>query len=119
MIIPEKDMVFVPKLWGWERWIINNDLYCGKILHFYKDKKCSWHFHRIKTETLFFKGNFTLKYSFDDDLDKAKTLDIVSGTAFHVISFMRHQMIAKEESEIYEFSTHHEDSDSIKILIGD
>ena len=41
------------KGWGYELWIVNNNLYCGKILHFNKGKKCSWHYHKIKQETFY------------------------------------------------------------------
>jgi hypothetical protein len=41
----------VPKGWGREIWIANGDLYCGKILEINKGKKCSLHFHKIKTES--------------------------------------------------------------------
>ena len=53
------------KGWGYELWIANNDLYCGKILHFNKGKKCSWHYHKIKQETfliLFGKVQLKIKY---------------------------------------------------------
>jgi len=39
------------KGWGWERWLCNSDLYCGKILHVEKGKSCSMHMHRLKHET--------------------------------------------------------------------
>ena len=38
----------VKKGWGYENIIVNNDEYCGKILHFYKDKKFSMHYHLLK-----------------------------------------------------------------------
>ena len=41
---------FVPKGWGFEKWIVNCEKYCGKLLYFAKDKKCSWHYHKIKDE---------------------------------------------------------------------
>ena len=41
------------KGWGYELWIVNNNLYCGKILHFNKGKKCSWHYHKVKQETFY------------------------------------------------------------------
>ena len=41
----------VPKGWGYEKWITNNEKYCGKLLYFNKGKKCSWHYHEIKEET--------------------------------------------------------------------
>jgi hypothetical protein len=42
---------FVKKGWGSELWLVNGDLYCGKILRFNKGKKCSLHYHKLKTET--------------------------------------------------------------------
>lgn len=44
---------FVPKGWGFEKWIVNNEKYCGKILFFVKGKKCSYHYHEIKDETFY------------------------------------------------------------------
>jgi hypothetical protein len=32
---------------------------------------------------------------------------------------LRHQIVAEEESEVFEFSTHHEDEDSIRIEAED
>ena len=56
------------KGWGYELWIVNNDLYCGKILHFNKGKKCSWHYHKIKQETFYVqKGKLKIWYGYDDD----------------------------------------------------
>ena len=39
---------FVPKGWGHEKWIVNNEKYCGKLLFFEKGKRCSWHYHKEK-----------------------------------------------------------------------
>ena len=44
---------FVPKGWGYEKWIVNNEEYCGKLLFLAKDKKCSWHFHKLKDEVFY------------------------------------------------------------------
>lgn len=38
------------KAWGHELWIINNELYCGKLLVFKKDKEFSMHYHLLKDE---------------------------------------------------------------------
>jgi quercetin dioxygenase-like cupin family protein len=40
------------------------------------------------------------------------------GEAFHVPPGLRHQMVALEDSTFMEFSTHHLDSDSIRISPG-
>ena len=46
------DIKFVPKGWGYEKWICNTSEYCGKLLFFAKGKRCSWHYHLLKDETL-------------------------------------------------------------------
>lgn len=117
-LILTADMTFVKKGWGFERWIYNGE-YCGKILFFEKGKKCSFHYHNIKDEVLYLhSGRITMKYG-DGDLDNANVLIMQPGMAFHVSPGLRHQMFAEEESLIYEFSTHHEDLDSIRVVPGD
>ena len=39
------------KAWGYELWIVNHELYCGKLLVFEKGKKFSMHYHLIKEES--------------------------------------------------------------------
>lgn len=115
-----EDILFVKKGWGCERWIYNGNKYCGKILFFEKDKRCSFHYHPIKDEVLFLhSGRITMRYAYDDDLESSFSLLMLPGMAFHVTPGLRHQMIAEEESLIYEFSTHHEDEDSIRVVRGD
>jgi quercetin dioxygenase-like cupin family protein len=120
MVIPPSQQHYVPKGWGGETWIWNSDLYCGKLLHFIAGKRCSWHFHQIKDEVLYLQsGRVLLKYGTDDDINKAVEVALSPGDAFHVLTGLRHQMLALEDSVIVEFSTHHEDSDSIRITPGD
>ena len=38
------------KAWGHELWIINNELYCGKLLVFKAHKQFSMHYHLLKDE---------------------------------------------------------------------
>jgi len=113
-------MKHVPKGWGWERWIVNNEEYCGKLLFFYKDKKCSWHYHVLKDEVFYLQsGKMLIKYSDEDNIANAKELVLNAGDNFHVYRGLRHRMIALEDSELFEFSTQHFDSDSHRILKGD
>ena len=58
-------------------------------------------------------------YSDQDDLTKAQQLILSPGENFHVYRGLRHQMVALEESELFEFSTQHFDSDSYRITKGD
>jgi quercetin dioxygenase-like cupin family protein len=111
---------YVKKGWGYEVWICNFPDYCGKILGFNKDKKCSWHYHKIKDEVLYVaEGQILLRYGWSDDIEKAISLRLMEGMSFHITTGLRHQMQAVEDSKVIEFSTHHEDSDSIRITPGD
>ena len=111
---------FVSKGWGFEKWIVNNEKYCGKLLYFAKNMRCSWHYHKIKDEVFYIQsGKILVKYSDDDDLRLAKEIVLEPGDRFHVYVGLRHQMIALEDTELFEFSTQHFDSDSYRIVKGD
>ena len=60
-----------------------------------------------------------VKYSESDELESATELMLNAGDNFHVYRGLRHQMIALEDSELFEFSTQHFDSDSHRIQKGD
>ena len=111
---------FVPKGWGFEKWIVNCDEYCGKLLYFVKGKKCSWHYHKIKDEVFYIhSGKIMVLYSEHDDIQNAKKVVLHPGDNFHVYTGLRHQMIALQDTELYEFSTQHFDDDSYRIIKGD
>tara|TARA_B100000927_G_scaffold213628_1_gene174064 strand:- start:1702 stop:2055 length:354 start_codon:yes stop_codon:yes gene_type:complete len=117
MKIPIK---FVPKGWGYEKWIVNNEEYCGKLLFLAKGKKCSWHYHKLKDEVFYVQsGRIKVLYSDEDDINSAKHVILEAGDNFHVYRGLRHRMIALLDSEVFEFSTQHFDSDSHRIIKGD
>lgn len=108
------------KGWGYEKWIVNNGMYCGKVLVFDKGKKCSFHYHKIKHETFYLnKGLLELWYcNSDETLLSTKTL-LFPGDKFEIPPLLRHQMIAIEDSELIEFSTQHFEEDSYRVVKGD
>ena len=113
-------ITFVPKGWGHEKWIVNNEKYCGKLLFLEKGKRCSWHYHKIKQETFYIQtGKIQLWYGYDDDITKAKTMILKPGQKFEVPVGLRHQMLGLEETDMFEFSTTHFESDSHRITKGD
>ena len=114
-------MHFVPKGWGFEKWIVNCEEYCGKLLYFVKGKRCSWHYHVLKDEVFYIQsGKILVKYSeTSDNIEDAEELVLSKGDRFHVYRGLRHQMIALEDTELFEFSTQHFDSDSHRIIKGD
>ena len=111
---------FVPKGWGFEKWIVNCEEYCGKLLYFAKDKKCSWHYHKLKDEVFYVQsGKILVKYSDGDFIEESDSLVLTPGDNFHVYRGLRHRIIALEDSEVFEFSTQHFDEDSHRIEKGD
>ena len=114
------DPVVYRKGWGFEKWIVNNQFYCGKILHFQKGKRCSFHFHKLKTETFHLQnGLILILHSFQDDISLAIETILNPGSSFHVPVGLRHQVIALEDSDLFEFSTQHFEEDSYRIVKGD
>ena len=55
----------------------------------------------------------------DDDINYAKEIILSKGDNFHVYTGLRHQMLALEDTELFEFSTQHFDEDSYRIIKGD
>ena len=109
-----------PKGWGYEKWIVNKEEYCGKLLHMIKGKKCSWHYHTLKDETFYLQeGKILLKYSDDDNIEKAKEIVLCRGDKFHIYRGLRHQMFALEDTDLFEVSTQHFEHDSNRVIQGD
>lgn len=114
------EIKYVPKGWGFEKWIVNTKEYCGKLLYFVKGKKCSWHYHILKDETFYIQsGKVLVKYSDSDEIQDANEITLGPGDKFHVYRGLRHQVFALEDTELYEFSTQHFDTDSIRVIPGD
>jgi quercetin dioxygenase-like cupin family protein len=109
----------VEKGWGKEIIFVNNHEYCGKILCFNKGKKFSMHYHILKKETWYVaKGKFILIWidtnngiSYTEYLNVGDTITNERGEP--------HQLIALEDSEVFEVSTKHFDNDSYRISKGD
>ena len=111
---------FVPKGWGYEKWIWNDSSYCGKLLFIAKERKCSWHYHKLKKETFYIQqGKLCVFYGWQDDISLAETKLLEPGGIFHVPTGLRHQMFAETDTYLFEFSTEHFDEDSIRIIKGD
>ncbi len=111
-----------PKSWSppgdGERWIVNNELYCLKILPFRAGESFSMHYHYDKTETWYVaKGRFTL-YHYDLSNADRKERDLVVGDVIHIPAGNPHQLYALEDSEIVEVSTPHRNEDSYRIIKG-
>ena len=108
------------KGWGYELWIHNDEKYCGKLLFFEKGKKCSYHYHKKKVETFYLhSGKMLIKFGNIDDISVCFEKLLTTGDVFEIPIGRRHQMIAIEDSELFEFSTQHFEDDSYRIEKGD
>ena len=111
---------FVSKGWGYEKWIANSPSYCGKLLFIAKGKKCSWHYHKLKDEVFYVQsGAIEVSYGWNVDKKLSQTITLIEGDKFHVPTGLKHQMFALKDTELFEFSTQHFDSDSNRIERGD
>ena len=109
-----------PKGWGREVWIVNNAKYCGKILEIRKGKRCSLHFHKLKTESFYLRrGRLRIRLKESVHADTIREFDLREGECMDIPPGLVHQMHAIEDSELYEFSTQHFESDSYRIVKGD
>jgi mannose-6-phosphate isomerase-like protein (cupin superfamily) len=113
MIRPE-DMKFVPKRWGWELHIYNGPTYCGKKMFIKQGHNLSYHHHNVKDEVLYVDSG-TMWFSHGTNPKQADySREMPAGYAFHVKPGLVHQMFAETDVVLFEFSTHHEDEDSIR-----
>ena len=109
----------VPKGWGEELIIENNEMYCGKLLKFKKGCKFSMHYHLIKDETWYVnKGEFIYRWI---DTESAETIEqkLKVGDVVRQRVGQPHQLIALTDGEVFEVSTQHFDEDSYRVIKGD
>jgi mannose-6-phosphate isomerase-like protein (cupin superfamily) len=111
---------FIPKKWGHELWIENNDKYCGKLLVFNKGAKFSMHFHMIKDECWYVsKGKFECQLIDTDDAVR-HTCILQESDIIRITPGLPHKLEALEQgSTIFEVSTQHFDGDSYRVEAGD
>jgi D-glycero-beta-D-manno-heptose-7-phosphate kinase len=101
----------VKKVWGEEHWIVNQD-YCGKKLILKKNYRCSLHHHKKKDEVFYvIKGKVLLEAN-------NKNMILLPGDSFHVKQYCNHRFTGLQNSEIIEFSSHHEDEDSYRLEVS-
>lgn len=114
----EKDRHRPKKSWGYEEWIVNNDLYCGKRLHFTeRGGSTSMHFHVRKHETMYAdKGMFCIGLIDTNDASYREVM-LHEGESIVIPPLTIHRITSKSDSAVLiEFSTHHEDDDSYRVL---
>jgi mannose-6-phosphate isomerase-like protein (cupin superfamily) len=116
--------MIVNKKWGYEIWIENNDLYCGKHLHALPNKYCSVHYHKNKKETFYvISGELALQYSTNLNKEVWDTgivdnIILRKGDSFTLEPYTAHRFTSNTNfpCDFIEISTHHDDSDSYRII---
>lgn len=109
-----------PKGWGREVWIANNTRYCGKILEIRKGKRCSLHYHKLKSESFYLRaGHLHIRLKDSAETETIREFQLYEGECMDIPPGLVHQMEALVDSELYEFSTQHFESDSYRLVKGD
>ena len=109
----------VPKGWGEELIIENNDKYCGKLLIFKAGCKFSMHYHMIKDETWYVKeGEFIYRY-INTETAEVVEKHLREGDSVRQLPGQPHQLEALTDGIVFEVSTEHFDSDSYRVWKGD
>ena len=109
----------VPKGWGEELIIENNEKYCGKLLIFKAGCKFSMHYHMIKDETWYVEsGEFIYRW-IDTMTADVHEQTLVPGNIVRQLPGQPHQLEALTDGKIFEVSTQHFDIDSYRVWKGD
>lgn len=104
-----EEIGMVPKIWGYEKWLENNENYCCKLLSLNKGFQCSLHYHKEKDEMFFVtKGHVRLEVN-------GKVMHMREGNFMRIKPGTKHRFRGMEDSIIIEVSTHHEEHDSHRI----
>ena len=99
---------FIKKDWGSELWLVNNKLYCAKILTCNDEWSSDgrYHYHKKKDETfIVIEGTIVLDIEGEEII--LKPLE-----SYRIKPKIKHRFMGLPEGKILEISTHHEDSDT-------
>ncbi len=103
----------VEKEWGEEQWIVNRE-YCGQRLLLRQGYRSSLHCHKIKDETFYLLAG-TMKVEVGTDPENLAVSELTKGDILHLAPNTWHRFTGLTDVEFMEFSTHHDDEDSIRL----
>lgn len=100
----------ISKSWGAEYWLINNNLYCSRLLICEEDKWSSngkYHYHKFKDETLHvIKGKLLLQI-------EGKKIFLKKGDCYRIEPITKHRFMALSKScEVIELSNNNIEGDT-------
>lgn len=104
------------KSWGFEDEIVNLE-YCGKRMVVYEGHRCSIHKHDVKDEVLMVSGGL-LWFEVGPTPETMSGIWMQDNERIRIIPGTWHRFTAMRDSTIMEFSTHHNDEDSIRHIQG-
>ena len=110
---------YVQKGWGSELIWATNDSYCGKLLKFNTNTKCSMHFHVTKDKTwLVLDGKFVVKTVNPNDASVIEN-ELKTGDIWRNVPLSLHQLFCIESGTIIEVSTPDSIEDTYRVIPGD
>ena len=102
-LMDKRDIVKIPKPWGYELIFAKTDRYVGKILHVDAGELLSLQYHEMKDETLLvIRGKIRLTVRQGDE---ERLLQLAVGESFHIPPGLIHRVEAIEDADIVEVST--------------
>lgn len=115
-----EDRVYVAKKWGLEEWLVNNPLYCAKLLWITPGYMCSLHYHKTKHETFCaLDGLIRVEYYLEGGKRRVDT--ILVGWRRDVLTLPpntphRFFSMGGDGGLLLEVSTTHDDADVVRIV---
>lgn len=109
--------MLIPKVWGFED-IVVNTTYCGKRMFVKEQHRSSIHVHATKDEVMLVGQDGLVYFEHGPSYDKLSGMWMQENDRIHVMPGTWHRFTAMRDSQIFEFSTSHSDSDCTRHLMG-
>jgi mannose-6-phosphate isomerase-like protein (cupin superfamily) len=105
-VIAREDVLVVPKPWGEEWWLADDERYVSKLLIVKKGHRLSLQYHERKHETQFVEAG-RLKYTLGDAERPGDHREVIieAGSVIVLPPGSVHRLEALEDSRIFEVST--------------
>lgn len=94
----------IEKPWGFEILFAVTPRYAGKVLFVRKDRRLSFHYHKVKDEVLYvYNGKIHVEIERDRGIRGLLTL--CTGECVRIDPLTRHRLAAEEDTTLFEVST--------------